>query len=111
IALRTERVDREEAIDTGPTRPTGSPAFHCGTGGRRAAMRRLRAWSAATAMAVAIVMTSAAAVAVPAGTRRAAPIGYAGPARAVIRHPSKPDATQQFTSRNWGGYITYASTH
>jgi hypothetical protein len=38
-------------------------------------------------------------------------VGYAGPARAVTQTRAVRNGSQQFTSRNWDGYITYASTH
>ena len=38
-------------------------------------------------------------------------IGYAGPASGVIQTGSIRSASQQFTSRNWDGYITYVSSH
>jgi len=41
----------------------------------------------------------------------ASPLGYAGPARVVTESPSTKNVSQQFTSRNWDGYITYASSH
>jgi hypothetical protein len=68
-------------------------------------------WFAATALAgVATLGVTAPAVTASATARAAAPIGYAGPARAVTHLPSKVGAPQQFNSRNWAGYLTYAST-
>jgi Peptidase A4 family len=37
--------------------------------------------------------------------------GYAGRATGIRQSPTVADASQQFTSRNWDGYITYASSH
>jgi hypothetical protein len=42
------------------------------------------------------------------GTVSGAPAAYAGPAQQVKQGPRGP-ASQQFASRNWDGYITYAS--
>jgi Peptidase A4 family len=39
------------------------------------------------------------------------PVGYAGSARDVTRTRAIHNTSQQFTSRNWDGYITYASSH
>jgi hypothetical protein len=39
------------------------------------------------------------------------PVGYAGPAREITQTRSTRTGSQQFTSRNWGGYITSASSH
>jgi hypothetical protein len=45
----------------------------------------------------------------PASGARTAPVGYAGPARGVLRQRGIQPDTAHFTSRNWGGYITYPS--
>ena len=40
----------------------------------------------------------------------ARPAGYAGPARQVTTRPGTKGFSADFTSRNWAGYITYASS-
>lgn len=43
--------------------------------------------------------------------RLPARVGYAGSARGLTRRPLGSRTSQQFTSRNWAGYVTYASSH
>jgi Peptidase A4 family len=50
--------------------------------------------------------------AVPSGaSATATPVGLAGPAWEVKQTRAVNHVSQQFTSRNWDGYITYASSH
>jgi len=60
---------------------------------------------------VAVLSLGAALSVVPAAASAAGPVGYAGPARQVTRTRAINPVSQQFTSRNWDGYITYASSH
>jgi len=48
----------------------------------------------------------------PAARAHPVPVGYAGPAVGITESPSPFGSTgsQQFTSRNWDGYITYLSS-
>ena len=43
-------------------------------------------------------------------TAESAGAGYAGPARDITESPAMINGSQRFTSRNWDGYITYASS-
>ena len=61
---------------------------------------------------VPIMLLCAATVAIPASgatltAAAGAAAGYAGPARDVVVRPMTLRNTQHFTSRNWGGYISY----
>jgi hypothetical protein len=62
---------------------------------------------------IAIAVTVAAGfLAFPSGASAdAAAVGYAGGARGVTDSAPISNTSQQFTSRNWDGYITYASSH
>jgi hypothetical protein len=70
-------------------------------------MRR-RAYSIAI---VTVALSIPALAMVPAANAGAGAAGFAGPAREVVAHPANPSRLAQFTSRNWDGYITYATNH
>lgn len=70
-------------------------------------------WKRTAGATLAILCAGATLLAAPSAvSANARPTGYAGPAHNVVRQVSpnvSSNATQQFTSRNWDGYITVPS--
>jgi hypothetical protein len=93
------------------------------TGGTRAGETHrapMRAWVPIAQSVLAVVTVfafaasaapSATAVSRPAPQAHSAKLtGFAGPARQTRARPRVPGKSSRFTSRNWGGYITYLSS-